>query len=136
MKFTLTLISVALVAMLATGCATNRQTGMLIGAVVGTAVGGPIGGTTAAHIVGGVVGAVIGTAVGGTIGAAMDRRDHQLAKMAVQANTPSTWVNKESNTIYTVTPKDNGDNTSTVKSEMTRGGQTTVETSTVKRIKE
>ena len=132
----LTLISTALVAMLATGCATNQQTGMLVGAVVGTAIGGPIGGSTAAHIAGGVIGAVVGSVVGGAIGKSMDRHDHELAMKAVNTNTSNTWVNKETNTTYTVTPKDNGDGTSTVKSEMTRGGQTTVETSTVKRIKE
>ena len=132
----LTLIFVALVAALTTGCATNRQTGMLVGAVVGTAIGGPLGGSTAAHVVGGVVGAVIGSVIGGAIGKSMDRRDHELTMKAVQTNTTDTWVNKETNTTYTVTPKDNGDGTSTVKSEMTRAGQTTVETSTVKRIKE
>lgn len=130
-------LAVAITAtMLATGCATKQQTGALVGAVVGTAVLGPVGGTAAAHVGMGAIGLFAGAVIGGAIGKNMDEADHLRAKHAVNSNTSTTWTNDKSGTTYTVSPKDNGDGTSTVRTDMTKSGKTTTETSTVKRIKE
>lgn len=137
MKFkTLTLVAALSVSLFATGCATKMQTGMLVGGVVGAAVGGPIGGTAAAHWAGGLVGLVVGSYIGGAIGKTMDEHDHRMAQAAVTVNETKTWTNETTNNTYTVTPMDNGDGTSTVKTDMVKDNKTTTETTNVKRIKE
>jgi outer membrane protein OmpA-like peptidoglycan-associated protein len=66
MRYDVTLITVAVVAALATGCATQRQTETAVGTGVGAVSGAAIGGA-----VGGGRGAAVGTAVGAGAGAAV-----------------------------------------------------------------
>ncbi len=65
------LMSVA-VAMLLTGCATNRDTGAVVGGVAGGILGSTIGGGTGRVIATGV-GAAVGASVGSAVGDNMDR---------------------------------------------------------------
>lgn len=135
-KTTLTILA-ASVALVLAGCATQAQTGALVGGIIGTAVGGPIGGTAAAHIVGGAVGFVVGAIIiGGNIGKHMDEQDQKMAAKAVQTNSIQTWMNADTETTYVVTPKDHGNGTSTVKTDMTKDNKTTTETTIVKKIRE
>lgn len=66
------LMSVA-VALLLTGCATNRDTGALVGGVAGGIIGNQVGGGTGRVVATGV-GAAVGAAVGSAVGSDMDQR--------------------------------------------------------------
>ena len=137
MMFKSLTLATAIVATLAAGCATHQETGMLVGGVAGAAIAGPVGGVAAAHIAAGAAGLVVGAIIGGEIGKHMDEQDQKMAAMAVTTNETKTWTNSSSSTTYVVTPKDNGNGTSTVTTEATKDGKTVSETTTVKKpIKE
>jgi surface antigen len=101
----LALLTVA--AVLASGCALNReQTGALAGGAVGAAAGSAVGagsGRTVAII----LGALAGTAVGASIGKHMDEQDRQQTAQVLESNKTgqsSTWTNPDTQNQYTVTP--------------------------------
>jgi len=91
------------------GCAVQgpqEQGGVIIGSIVGGVLGAQVGGgsgRTAATI----LGAVVGAAVGGNIGRHMDDSDRLKTAYVlegVRTSVPSSWVNPDTGTQYTVTP--------------------------------
>ena len=69
-KVNILLISLALAAIVLSGCETKQQTGALIGAGGGAAVGSAVGGTKGA-----LIGGAVGAGGGYLIGREMEKRD-------------------------------------------------------------
>jgi len=92
----------------------KRQTGAVIGGILGGVLGHQIGrgrGRTAATI----IGTLAGGALGSYVGSEMDTADELRQQQALEynpTNTPSTWVNPDTQTQYTVTPTQNYANNS------------------------
>src|SRR5690606_22276282 len=79
-------VALPLGAVLAVGCATQRETGAVGGAAAGGLVGAAVGGETGA-----LVGAALGGLGGYAIGREMDRRDQQRALWAIEQNRAMQW---------------------------------------------
>jgi uncharacterized protein YcfJ len=65
------IISLILIALTSTGCASNTGTGVLAGGILGASMGGIMGGG------GALIGAAVGVLGGGLIGAALDGQDRK-----------------------------------------------------------
>lgn len=91
-----------------TGCATldRGDQGEIIGGVLGGVIGSQIGdgrGQTVAIIVGTMAGSMIGRQIGDN----MDRQDRFNTAVALndsRTGEPTSWVNPDNGTRYTVTP--------------------------------
>lgn len=84
------IIAVAALAILLTGCATNRDTGAVVGGVAGGVLGSTIGGGTGRVIATGV-GAAVGAAVGSAVGDDMDRNRARPPAPVVYRDHASTF---------------------------------------------
>lgn len=80
-----TILSIAVLGLLATGCSTtrnmsNQDKGVAIGAGSGAVVGGVIGHATGNTALGAIIGAGVGGVTGGIIGNRMDKRAEEIKK--------------------------------------------------------
>jgi len=85
---------------------TKRQFGTVVGGILGGVLGHQIGrgnGRAAATVLGTLAGGALGNYVGGE----MDTADQLRQQQALEYNptdTPSSWVNPDTQTQYTITP--------------------------------
>lgn len=84
----------------------KEDQGALIGMVVGGIIGHQVGGGSGQAIAT-MVGVVAGGLIGGSVGRSMDETDRIYAGAAlenVRTGVPSTWVNPDTGSEYTMTP--------------------------------
>jgi len=107
-KFFGTLIVFTLIISFSTGCTTTReQAGALTGAAIGAAVGSTMGRGHSNRAFAVWLGAGVGANIGSTIGKYMDEQDRLRTADILetqQTNTPTTWINPDTQNSYTVTP--------------------------------
>ncbi len=102
-----TTIAAIVIITLSAGCTTtHEQSGALAGAAVGAAVGSAVGdGRGRALAI--WLGAIVGASIGSTVGKYMDEQDRMKTADILETrrtNTPTTWVNPDTQHTYTVTP--------------------------------
>ncbi|OPY80862.1 MAG: putative lipoprotein YiaD precursor [Syntrophorhabdus sp. PtaU1.Bin153] len=97
MKKVVIWMSVVILVVALTGCATKTQTGALagtgIGAAVGAGAGQAIGRSTSATLLGAAIGAAVGGIAGGAIGAYMDRQEQSMRQAL--ANSEAASIQRE-----------------------------------------
>lgn len=101
-QLTIGLLSIAIVALASTGCATKQRTGAAVGGAAGAAVGAAVGDTEGA-----VIGGLLGAMVGYGIGRHMEEEDREEVAYALEKNETgetSVWTNPDTGDAYAVTP--------------------------------
>jgi outer membrane protein OmpA-like peptidoglycan-associated protein len=97
MKKVVVWMSIVILVVALTGCATKTQTGALagtgIGAAVGAGAGQAIGRSTSATLIGAAIGAAVGGIAGGAIGAYMDRQEQSMRQAL--ANSEAASIQRE-----------------------------------------
>jgi len=99
-----TIFIIVLLAVLASGCSSNRETGALSGGAAGAGIGALIGDGAAGPIIGGLLGVIVGS----EIGREMDKRDRRYIASTLETSPSgrrSEWVNPDSGNRYAVTPQ-------------------------------
>jgi len=100
-----TIFIIVLLAVLASGCSSNRETGALTGGAAGAGIGALIGDGAAGPIIGGLLGVIVGS----EIGREMDKRDRRYIASTLETSPSgrrSEWVNPDSGKRYAVTPRE------------------------------
>ena len=110
MKITNKFYGILILALMVSGCATNRgpneNSGMIIGGLLGGALGNQVGdghGRTVAT----VIGTIIGATIGGNVGRSMDDSDRMKVSHTletVRTGVSTQWVNPDTNNSYQVKP--------------------------------
>jgi surface antigen len=98
------LLSLLVMPLLTTSCASKGQTGALGGAAGGAAIGQAIGRDTGGTLIGAAVGGLLGYIVGNE----MDKNDREHLNQVYESSRShhtNTWVNPDNGNYYEVTPK-------------------------------
>ncbi len=96
-------LTLAILLIVLTGCASQQQKGTIIGGVTGALIGSVIGDGSGQNVAI-AVGAIAGSLIGSSIGQRFDEQDQGRIAYSMERNQRSSWTNSTTGNRYTVMP--------------------------------
>ena len=97
------LLTLAVLLIVLTGCASQQQRATIVGGVTGTLIGSVVG-DGSGRSVAIAAGAIAGSLIGSSIGQRFDEQDQGRIAYSMQRNQRSSWTNSTTGNRYTVMP--------------------------------